>query len=335
MKKRKAPIFIGGCPRSGTSFIYWMIAAHPELAYPDAGLSGMINHKWIRYFDRINLPATILKRFHRIFFPANEDTLGYDRRFDYLDLFPRIPQEGRFVWQDVLKDNNLTKMDLSPEVLKRYGGIRNRVRTRYNSILKMFGSERFVDKYPGYLVYLDALMYLFPDAYMVSVIRDGRAVVNSHSYALKFRKNKDGSSWAGENTKWWGESPPNRKELEKLPIVERVCHQWNYYMDLSQAMKEKYGDRFCTVKYEDVVANTRKEIQTVYDFCGLTPWGDEVLPDNSESSNEKWKAKAGDTFDDPIWTKKASIEESELKYLEIMRGNLEKLGYVKSGADLY
>ncbi|HSJ45809.1 MAG TPA: sulfotransferase [Euzebyales bacterium] len=145
------PIFIVGCPRSGTTLVQLMLHAHPDIAIP----------------------------------PENRFLLEvYDRREAFGDL-----QEGtnrRKLAKFIVKRrrSRLNDLGLPPRRTRRRiveapPTIGAAVATVLRDYAAQFGKRRWGDKRPSYIHRLDDIRRMFPDAQIIHVIRDGRDCVAS------------------------------------------------------------------------------------------------------------------------------------------------------------
>ncbi len=161
----RAPIFIIGCPRSGTTVFYEKFAQHPDLAY-------------VTRATRKAPASLLLARLWMVF--------RRDRR----------PREARVVWDRFTRGDGdaLGREDATPEV-------RSYLEKVIRMHLALFRRPRFLNKCPGNAVRVEWLDALFPDAIFVHMIRDGRAVVAS----LLQRRLKVGGDYWGVRPPGWRE----------------------------------------------------------------------------------------------------------------------------------
>ncbi|WP_285578495.1 sulfotransferase family protein [Actinoallomurus iriomotensis] len=151
MNQPERPIFVVGCPRSGTTMLQLMLHAHPRIAIP---------------------PET------RFLLPA------YDARADFGDL--RVPgnrlalarwivdrKQTRFADLGLDGQRVIEQIVAGPPTLGSALGIVLR------AYAARFGKPRWGDKRPGYFQHIPTLRRLFPDAQIVQLIRDGRDCVAS------------------------------------------------------------------------------------------------------------------------------------------------------------
>jgi sulfotransferase family protein len=145
------PIFVVGCPRSGTTLLQLMLHAHPRIAIP---------------------PET------RFLFPVHDSrhTLG-----DLRDAANRRELASRIVADRATKfhDLGLDPDQITEEIVAGPPTVGTAVGTVFQAYARRFDKPRWGDKRPAYIRRLDVLLRLFPDAQIVHLIRDGRDCVAS------------------------------------------------------------------------------------------------------------------------------------------------------------
>lgn len=121
-----------------------------------------------------------------------------------------------------------------------YGGIQDAYAERR-------GKVRWADKTPRYALIMDFLDQLFPDAQFIHVVRDPRDVVLSH-----------------------------RTRFGYVAAVKAV-RKWPMYVATARATGQRLGpQRYLEVRYEDLVADTEKQLRSVFEFLD-EPWDPVVL----------------------------------------------------------
>ena len=143
------PIFVVGCPRSGTTLLRLMLDAHPSLAIPPES-----------HF--IPLVARVRSRY--------EAPNGF---------------EAEHMAADVMRGLRFQDWGLPAEDVRR--AIRERRPATLAAAIECFfvayadahGKPRWGDKTPGYSIELPLISELFPEAVFVHLIRDGRNVALS------------------------------------------------------------------------------------------------------------------------------------------------------------
>jgi len=145
------PIFVFGCPRSGTTLLTLMLHAHSRIAMP---------------------PET------RFLMPV------YRRRSTFGDLTVR--ENRRALAQFILRTpgTKFRQLGLDRGQVRRgivHGAptVGSALGTVYRTYAARFGKERWGDKRPTYFRDVEAIRVLFPDAQFIHLIRDGRDCVAS------------------------------------------------------------------------------------------------------------------------------------------------------------
>jgi hypothetical protein len=151
MSQTERPIFIVGCPRSGTTMLQLMLHAHPRIAIP---------------------PET------RFLMAA------YDARCDFGDLGEQANRLALARWivdrkKTRFADLGLDKHQVIDEIVAGPPTLGSALGIVLRAYATRFGKPRWGDKRPGYFQRIPALMRMFPDAQIIQLIRDGRDCVAS------------------------------------------------------------------------------------------------------------------------------------------------------------
>jgi hypothetical protein len=145
------PVFVVGCPRSGTTLFRTMLSAHRSIAIPPE-TRFMMGMYWRR------------------------QQLGDLRQRDTREALARAiveDPETRFRVLGVDGPTVVSEIVDGPPTLGTAFGIVLR------SYARAFGKPRWGDKRPAYYAFMDELDHLFPDAQFIHLIRDPRACVES------------------------------------------------------------------------------------------------------------------------------------------------------------
>ena len=147
------PVFVVGVGRSGTSLVQSMLASHPALAFPPETA-----------FARRFVMRGTLRRLAR-----TAGAEGVIARLEADGRFGRLCLSARELVDRVARDGPLTDAALYRHLLYRWA--------------RDHGASRPGDKDPRLVEHLDPLGRVFPDAWVVHVIRDPRDVLNSKKRA--------------------------------------------------------------------------------------------------------------------------------------------------------
>lgn len=149
--RRERPIFVFGCPRSGTTMLQLMLHGHPRIAIPPE----------TRFVEAC-----------------------YFGRHAFGDL--RDPENRRRLAESIVtpRETRFRDLGLDPdEVVARVVAAGPTVGSACATVLRMyaarFGKPRWGDKRPGYHRVIPVLRAMFPDAVFVHLVRDGRDCVAS------------------------------------------------------------------------------------------------------------------------------------------------------------
>jgi hypothetical protein len=144
------PVFVVGCPRSGTTLLGLMLHAHPRLAIPPE--TRFLLPVW-RSRARFGDLSTVEQR--RALARA---CAGRGSRVSHLGLDPAVARR---------------------EVLAAPPTVGSAIGTVFRLFAEAQGAARWGDKRPAYFSEVDVLLRLFPDAQILQIVRDGRANVAS------------------------------------------------------------------------------------------------------------------------------------------------------------
>jgi hypothetical protein len=232
-----ATLFVLGAPRSGTTL-----------------LSGLLEHtKYGVPFETQFIPKFFDKCDHY-------GNLSVQQNFEQLisDILKERSAQ-RFI-QDL--DLDAAFQELSPEIT--YGKIVNYLASR------RIGREEHTswgDKTPWYLIRLNCLVELFPDAQFIFIHRDGRDV------ALSLLEKNWGPNNIYSCAKYWQEM--HQKHAEQLALLER-------------------NNQLISISYESLLADPTPKVNELYKFLGAEP-GKEVVDKLCErirsDNTNKWKSK--------------------------------------------
>lgn len=145
------PIFVVGCPRSGTTLLQLMLHAHPRIAIPPE-----TRFLLEAYRDR--------HRFGDLRRPANRRALAH--------FIVNRPQTRFF-------DLGLDPQAMISEIVASPPTLGSAIGAVFRSYSERFGKPRWGDKRPAYVNNLDVIRRLFPDAQIIHIVRDGRDCVAS------------------------------------------------------------------------------------------------------------------------------------------------------------
>jgi hypothetical protein len=114
------------------------------------------------------------------------------------------------------------------------------------------------EKTPAHLAYVDTLLEWFPDARVVHMLRDPRAIYVSE---LRRRRSRP-------------ESVPYRQLVHVPPlfstfVLQQVVWVWRRAIDQHRDYGRRFPDRYTAVRFEDVVRDPRPTLEGLFSFLGV------------------------------------------------------------------
>ena len=188
----------------------------------------------------------------------------------------------------------------------------NKFKNLIKHLLLYTKKRRFLSKQTANNQRLRLIHKMFPDAYYVHIIRDGRAVANSFLNV----------SWWEDMESWWlGYTPREWKKLGNDPIKLCGLH-WKHNVEEILKNKHLFEDRYIELRYEDLILNTNNSLYKITNFCKLS-WPDDykrIIPKKLFNMNYKWKK---------------NLTQKQINILnETLKEELNKFGY-KQGETSY
>jgi len=208
------PMFIVGCGRSGTTLLRLMLNAHPEVAIPDE--SYFIQAMWKAFPSPEVYPAGMLEKIIGV--------IEHPKRSNYKS------------WG---LDQHVVRQRLRALSEPTHADVLNVV---FSAYAQQHGKRRWGDKTPSYVETLEIIHRMCPQARIVHLIRDGRAVCES------YLRQSFGPRTVTELAKLWVE------RVERGRRVGRTLPSENYL----------------EVRYEELVARPEPVLRQLCDFVGLS-----------------------------------------------------------------
>lgn len=258
------PIFVVGHPRSGTTLVATLLGRHPNISMPPE----------TQFFPEIYVHGG-----------AEGSELGR-RALEN----PRVRDlgldESRFMSE--FQATSMTFKDLFELIIRSY--------------CAKVEKKRPGEKSPHHLKWAETLLRWFPDAKIISVVRDGRDVANSLMDV----------PWSHKN-------------------IIKHSFDWAVSQMLADRMLDKASDRFRVVRYESLLMAPEAVLTEMCDF--LSEIYDPVMMDAGASDTVPtweagWKDKARLNVDPSNigkWKKRRYMDQAVMNTL--MGNQLERNGY--------
>lgn len=225
-----------------------------------------------------------------------------------------IWSQGKLAWRE---DDRLTASDLSSSLARR-------IDDRFGRFLDEADRERFAEKTPSNTLRLPFIHALYPDARVVHLVRDGRAVVASMGRLLNQSPDRGRllarlretsirdlpaliplavrdllrPGISGREKSWWGPRPPGWRDWNDLPRPVRLARQWKALVAMAREdLREVFPeDQWLELRYEDLVTYPEAamtEIEALAELAPGTEYGfDAIRPARASAWRDASEADA-------------------------------------------
>ncbi|MEZ0074721.1 sulfotransferase [Planotetraspora sp. GP83] len=241
--------FVIGTGRCGSTLVHEVLARHPDVGFVSnlddryARCPGWIRRRSGVIYRRVP-PALTAKG--RLRYAPSE---GYDA----------LAREVSPLLVDPSRD--LLASDVTPWLARR-------TKAFFESRSVAEGAPAYLHKFTGW-PRTGFLREIFPEARFVHIVRDGRAVANSLLQMPWWRGHLGPEGWpfgplpATYEREWDG---AGRSYVQLAGIA------WKHLIDAyAMARAALPDDVWLEVRYEDIVADPRKQLEAILEFLGL-PW---------------------------------------------------------------
>jgi len=241
------PTFIVGPHRSGTTLLYEILSRHPDIGY----------------YNRQNRHTPNCPRL-----AAWRTRLGASDK----------PMEAQNLW-DRFRDGSDDMMDESNASEWVAGWYHKNI----TSVLRTREATRFLAKYPRLSLRLPWIDAVFPDAFIIHMQRDWRAVINSTTSRIQKRQARGGG--------WFGVKIPGREELTDLPAEIIAGKIFRTVTREIEKQRPHFGERCLAVGYEDLCTNPVETVRAIAEHCEWrwTPEFEDSIPQDLRIS-DKWRS---------------------------------------------
>ena len=251
------PVFIIGCPRSGTTITLDLLSVHEGFAWVSNLLNEAPTKPELASFNRIfddsvRGRSLLLQRRQVKTLPAPVEPwkfwCTYLQRFRWKPGGPVLPRRQNE--KDISSDEVTT------------------LRFVMDAICRYQQKDRLLSKYTDF-PRIKYLTQAFPDAIFLHMVRDGRAVAYSYYEQIK------GGSWrTWEEHEWWVRGWPDRWRYEWLEKYNSplafLAYQWKFFVN--EIWKDAQclpSSQFVEIQYRDLVKSPKIVLAKIFEICGL------------------------------------------------------------------
>ncbi len=266
-------LFIVGFPRSGTTWIMWLLAQHPEVvACFHAGFFHALQPLYHWWQDKAGLSKSVYAH-------KNQRIKLYDI-LSIEKFYTHARSLAKYVFDQIADCNSLSRV--------------------------------VVEKTPENLEFASWILKIFPEAYILHVIRDPRSIYPSFRNAAY--------SWL---------QVPN---MSVAPNPFEVAKGWRSYIERGKQLK-KITDNYREIQYETLFNHGIEELQKIYAWLDLPAdqaFCEKVMESSKIEELRKKKYLAPQGFfrkgKAEGWTEELSSRQTRI--IEYLAGDLmQKMGY--------
>ena len=253
------PLFIVGCPRSGTGILHQLVRLHPSVAWITPFSHWICGKSWFRRAPPTGARAVeaLLHRLPKRLLPPllrgpYDGSLGLPHTFE--------THEGHSIWNRVFRDpsDHHATEDAATPARRTY--LRDVVRWH----LAYHDRPRLVWKTPRNAFRLRFLRAVFPSLHVVHLVRDGRAVAAS---ILKRRRHDH-----GRLDQWWGARPPEWQSTLDEPPIQQAAWTWLQCLEhVREGTARLPDEQSLELRYESLTAEPAQTLRTLFSWTGLDP----------------------------------------------------------------
>jgi hypothetical protein len=299
-------IFIVGVPRSGTTMMRHALETSDRIAIARENhfMGHILGRRGARHFFRragdLKDDATVRRIVDMIYSGEYEKLSGWRRPSPY------------WFWlkKDVARD----------EMERRLLAAERTERGMFRAFLRVYADEQgrpvMGEKTPTHLNYVDTLLEWFPDARVIHMLRDPRAVYVSDRYRRQTRDR----------------FPYN--VIRRVPLLLESYLLLLYSISWRRALRKhaqllkRHPGKYMLVRFEDVVKKPQETLPGVFDFLGV------AMPQSLESDisvPQQHGMRASAEGIDPgaadRWRER--IKAPARRFLELtLRGPMRRYGYI-------
>jgi len=303
-------LFIVGCGRSGTTWVWDIFKEHPlvitdyeshlydSIMQPHSEKNFILEVIFLR---PLWMKKILIKSFFTNKFKAGLRWEFVSNRFlavkGLLSGWVDYDKFCRFVKEAISRKelNNIQRAELViDEILDDF-------------FIRSGGKEGniLVEKTPRHILYGDYILNHYLEAKIIEVVRDGRDVCVSMKMLNR--------SWC----------PHSRKNQIKM---------WKKLIEAGIKLKseESFANRILQVRYEDIKKDPAKEIKRMFDFAGISTSVDKIskIINNTNFNNYKDRGKGTDKYKGVVGDWKNHFTEQDKELFNKIAGDLMiKLGY--------
>ena len=304
------PIFIVGYIHTGTSLLKSMLRRDPSL-FAAAGETHFYQdlNRYRRQFADLDDPQVMRDFVYFIIALAYLGTKRANQREDYSLATFNLSQTQ---FDTLLAD--VTAAAAAVPVPQRHAALFGLV---MDQLTRLNGRQRWLEKTPEHVYFLQQILSVRPDARVVELVRDPRA-------ALSSRKHRRTDEWLDAKEAQENVAPDRTTNYDTL--ID--SYMWKESIDSARDARRDFPGRVLSVRYEDMVSDPETTIHAICRFLDL-PFQPDFLEVGWINATSKTARSAGDGISKAAvnrWKENLTPEEIFVCQMAL-RSELREFGY--------
>ncbi len=276
----RAPVFLVGAPRSGTTLLYKALCLHPDVAWIPSWTRHLPAATQLSAFNRIGRLLPEQRRAAWFGTDSNAYVFGARRSLGHR-LFP-MPIEGEplFARCGLPDQASVGAVVGTPAA----NGWQEALRRAFSSISRWSGAPVVVSKRIGHNRRIPLLAEAFPGARFVELVRDGRAVAHSLTRV----------DWWEDSPVWWYGGTPRAWRAQGGDPWQMAARHWvEELAAIEEGLSAVPGADVHRLRYEDLIDDPAAVLGEVAHHAGLADaatWRHEIGRLQFPDRNQVWRA---------------------------------------------
>lgn len=307
----RGPIFIVGYIHTGTSLLKSMLRKSPDL-FTAAGETHFYQdlNRYRRRFADLDDAQTFRDYVYLLVALAFLGTKRANQRGDEYGLATFNLNEATFA--ELVAAVKRAAAAVPPE--RRHAALFGLV---MDELARLNGKERWLEKTPEHVYFLQQILAVRPDARVVELVRDPRA-------ALASRKHRRTDDWLDAKEAQEQVEPDRSTNYD--PLID--SYMWKESIDSAKDARRAFPGRVLSIRYEDMVAGPEATVRLVCDFLDL-PFRPQFLEVGWINATSKTAQNAGEGISQAAVDRwKTSLTPEEILVCQTaLRGELKEFNY--------
>lgn len=245
--------FLLGPGRSGTTLLYKLLAAHPDVGYFSNYHAKRATWTWLALMHRSIRNKFELKRFS--WFDEGGGAYANAGR-SWSRKFVPTPSECEQAYRLAgVPDTIDPKTFLDPDV-------EDRLRKIFSAVRSAGGSRMILSKRTANNRRIPQLNHAFPNARYIIILRDGRSVAHS-----LLRVN-----WWDDHVLYWNGQTPRQMVAHGVNSLDIASRNWLEEMNsMRDGLLAVPSERILEVRYDDLLSMSETVLRSALEFLGIDP----------------------------------------------------------------